>query len=113
MKTIRLTQGKVALVDDDDFAFLNSFKWHANFGSRNRKWYARRRVRVSERALYGDQKRIYMHTFLLWPVPADKIIDHRNDDGLDNRKENLQFMTQQENMDKVENWKRKKVECSL
>jgi hypothetical protein len=28
MKEIFLTQGKVALVDDDDFDFLNSFNWH-------------------------------------------------------------------------------------
>ena len=29
MKEIPLSQGKIALVDDEDYADLSQFKWHA------------------------------------------------------------------------------------
>lgn len=45
MKAIQLTQGKVAIVDDDDFEKVNKFKWYALL-SRGR-FYAARNILVS------------------------------------------------------------------
>lgn len=79
MKTIPLTQGKVALVDDADYERVNKYKWYA---ARNHKtWYAQRRVRNDPK-----RKTIIMHGYILgW----FKGIDHINGDGLDNRRKNL------------------------
>ena len=89
MKEIPLTQGKVAIVDDEDFERLNQFKWCAH-KSRNMFYADRNSLSVS-----GKKKTIKMHKMLL---PCDEMkIDHRNGNGLDNRKENLRICTNREN----------------
>lgn len=85
MKTIPLTQGKTAIVDDIDFEKVNQFKWHA-YLNRNR-WYALRKVRRPD----GKETSQGMHRFILGlehgnPHQVDHI-DRVN--TLDNRRENL------------------------
>ncbi len=57
MKEIQLTQGKVALVDDEDFERLNQFKWCAHWNGKH--WYAIRTV------YEGKKKTIRMHREIL------------------------------------------------
>lgn len=90
MKEIPLTQGKVAIVDDEDYEKLNQFKWYAWKG-RNMFYAARNSPSVN-----GKQKTIKMHKMLL-PSDGEMKIDHRNGDGLDNQKENLRICTNQQN----------------
>ena len=90
MKEIQLTQGKVALVDDEDYEYLNQFKWHVNkYGN---IFYAYRNIKK----LNGKQSSFSMHRTIM---NANKgcIIDHINQDTLDNRKINLRICTQSQN----------------
>lgn len=75
MKTIPLTQGKVALVDDKDWEWLSQWKWHVSMAGRN--WYARANI---------GKRRIYMHQLIL---QTEDTVDHKDHDGLNNQRGNL------------------------
>lgn len=90
MKEIRLSPNKVALVDDEDYEYLNQFKWLPNF---TRGYYYAYRLNKTENKKIG----IMMHRFIM-NCPPDKVIDHINGNGLDNRKENLRICTHSQNM---------------
>ena len=85
MKTISLTRGKIALVDDADFDWLSSFKWYAR-PARN-TWYA-----YTHEYRNGIRRNVSMHVMLMRPaVPLET--DHWNHDGLDNQRGNLRIVT--------------------
>lgn len=100
MKEIKLTQGKVALVDDEDFERLNKFEWHANWDGRN--WYITTSVWVN-----NNLKTILMNREIL-NAPKHMWIDYKNGNGLDNRKENLRIYT-----DKQKRWTMGRVKAKL
>jgi len=86
VKEIKLTQGQVTIVDDEDFEELNQYKWTAHNATKKDKsdyFYAIRCV---------NKKMIRMHRVLMNP-PDDMQIDHINRNPLDNRKENLRICT--------------------
>jgi hypothetical protein len=87
MKRIPLSQGKFALVDDDDFEWLNQWKWRLDL----KGGYAVRNVRMGKRI-----PRIYMHKLILNP-PKGLFTDHINHDKLDNRRSNLRMCTTSQN----------------
>lgn len=88
---IKLTQGKYAIVDDEDFEKINKFKWCAHYKS-NGRWYAVRTIRKAN----DKQATLIMHRMIM-NVPTGLQIDHRNHNGLDNRKCNLRICTNTEN----------------
>lgn len=113
-KEIKLTQGKVAIVDDDSFEFLSQWKWTASLGSRGRKWYAIRREYTGERGPTGVRlrRRVAMHRVLM-KCPDGMVVDHLNGNPLDNRAANLEIVTQKTNMERAPNWCRKPQEVWL
>jgi len=90
MKEIALTQGYVALVDDEDYGWVSQWKWCALV--KPHTVYATRRS--ARRG--GKQTSIYMHRVLLGAAPGMQT-DHINGDGLDNRRENIRQCSAQEN----------------
>lgn len=85
MKHIPLTQGKQAIVDDDDYDFLMQWKWHAHkFGH---LYYAERTETSTEK-----RKTIRMHRLLL-NAPKELVVDHKDHDGLNNTRNNIRMCT--------------------
>jgi hypothetical protein len=90
MKEIQLTQGKVTLVDDDDFEYLNQWKWYVN--NLSGKFYVIRNHRENKKFV----AQLLMHRFIMNPSKG-LVVDHLNGDTLDNRKCNLRVCTYSQN----------------
>lgn len=89
MKTIQLNHGKAAIVDDDLYDELSSYRWK----------YRRHRTRPEKDGYvycYSSSRTVYMHRFVM-EEPAGRV-DHRNGDPLDNRRSNLRLASQTQNL---------------
>lgn len=91
MKEIQLTQGKVALVDDEDFEYLNQWKWHVR-DNRN-TFYAQR----NEYDENGKHLIIHMHRVILNLTDRHIFGDHIDFNGLNNQRYNLRIATRRQN----------------
>jgi|SRR5215472_12210966 len=94
MRKIALTQGKYALVDDDDYEWLSQWKWCARMQPRSQKFYAFRNEYL------GDYRHttVAMARAILGLTPGDGFIaDHRNHNTLDNQRSNLRKATKGQN----------------
>lgn len=94
MKEIPLSRGMVALVDDEDFDWLSQWKWSALKVGRKgapAHFYACRMQRKGE---YTDKpKMILMHREIA-RVAGHEVGDHRDNDGLNNRRYNIRPTSQ-------------------
>ena len=84
MRTIPLTQNQVALVNDEDYEWLNQWKWCASklhYGGF-----------AAVRGATGTNKRLFMHRVIMY-APKNMQVDHENHNTLDNRRINLRLAT--------------------
>ncbi len=90
MREIKLTQGKTAFIDDDDFEKLSKFKWCYSKST----GYAVRKGRKAS----GEPRTVHMHRYIVLHENryVDEV-DHINGNKLDNRKCNLRTATCQKN----------------
>lgn len=91
MKKIDLNNGKFALVDDGDFAFLNQWKWRVNGHG-----YAVRTQNYTKEDGKQTNITVLMHRVLMG-TQEGLHTDHINGDRLDNRKKNLRICTNSQN----------------
>ena len=87
MKEVKLSKGYVALVDDRDFERVSQYKWSAKVAFLKdgtiANVYAARKFVIKGKAYHQR-----LHTFIL-SVTVE--IDHKNRNGLDNRRSNLRI----------------------
>ncbi len=96
---IALSSGKRAMVDDEDYIRLSSYKWSV-MKTWDGMWYAFRTASTKG----GKPKRtVYLHRAIL-NAPKNKMVDHRNGKTLDCRRKNIRLADKYQNQ-----WNRKKV----
>lgn len=89
MKTILLSHGHVALVDDGDYEYLSQFRW---WPSRDGQIiYASRNIKKE-----GRWASCKMHHEILQPC-FGKEIDHIDRNGLNNQRDNLRLVSRSQN----------------
>src|SRR5947209_9538506 len=86
MKMLELTQGRVAIIDDEDYERVIRHQWHFT-----KQGYAAGWVAAS-----GRREKVLLHRFIL-AAPENINVDHVNGNKLDCRRSNLRLATRTEN----------------
>jgi hypothetical protein len=85
---LETSSGHTILADEADAELLAGYRWFA-VKAAGGHIYAQARVR-------GTSRRVAMHRLLMSP-PAGSVVHHRNNNGLDNRRANLEVTSQRQN----------------
>lgn len=87
---IDLPCGRKAVVDEEDFETVSSYKWLSSTTSNGVSYAFRYETSL------GKKHKVYMHRQLL-NFPEGHQVDHKDGDGLNNTRDNLRLATKSEN----------------
>ncbi|KKN39441.1 hypothetical protein LCGC14_0743110 [marine sediment metagenome] len=90
---IPLTQNKFAAIDDNDFEKVSQIKWQYCLVGKKRD----RECAMFRGNINGKKTTIIMSRFIM-NAPKGKVVDHKNGNCLDNRRNNLRICTNQQNI---------------
>ena len=101
-KRIPLTKGYFAIVDDQDYEWLSQWKWRSLLSKG--KVYAIRH----QRGGYHKYLTVLMHRQIM-DAPIDKLVDHRDGNGLNNQRDNLRLVNNQQNSHNSQGYRKGKT----
>ena len=86
---VRLTLpcGRIVIFNEQDAKLLVGFRWRSFKNDHNRTWYSRARI---------GGKIVRMHRLIIG-APDGLLVDHRDGNGLNNRRSNLRLATTAQN----------------
>jgi hypothetical protein len=94
MKLVELTQGYSAIVDDRDYDRVSEFKWLAQVRPGGKGVYAKTSL---PRTYGGHRPCLYMHRLIMRIYNRKIKVDHKDNDGLNNRRCNIRVATTSQN----------------
>lgn len=92
MAYIKLSQGLLALIDDEDEEKVLTKKWCAQYAKSIKGFYAVRNYKDKN----GKQCQLKLHRFIMGATKGE-VVDHINHNALDNRKSNLRLCSSSQN----------------
>lgn len=107
MKEVVLSRGKVSIVDDCDYEYVQEIgPWHVCIKAHTGNAYAERRT-----SPYTLKKKIRIHQVIMesivGPLQSGFEVDHVNRNSLDNRRENLRLVDRGQNQHNRPGWANK------
>lgn len=90
MKEIKLTNSpRVIFVDDRDYDWLNQWKWHLTVSKDGKRFYAQRNADGWDGK--STRKKIKMHRLIMGVTDRLVLVDHADNYGLNNQRNNLRI----------------------